>query len=95
MARNPQYILKTACTISQRQLNVFPMVPFSKWRIPLLEILIADVLGFPPTIDYVDGGEVQNLVHRLPSHELLLPDMMESMMHLPENMNLNLSPVTG
>lgn len=73
---------------------MFLMVPFSKWRIALLEILIADILGFPPTIDYVDGGEVQNLVHRLPSHELLLPDMMESLMHLPENMNLNLNPVT-
>lgn len=50
--------------------------------------------GFPPhPTDYIDGGEIQNLVHSLPSYELLLPDMMESMMHLPENMNLNPSPV--
>lgn len=49
---------------------------------------------FPPSTDYVDGSEVQNLIYRLPSHELLLPDMMEIMMHLPENTNLNLNPVT-
>ena len=74
---------------------MFPIVPFFKWRIALLENFIADTRVFsPPSTDYVDGSEVQNLIYRLPSHELLLPDMMEIMMHLPENTNLNLNPVT-
>lgn len=42
-----------------------------------------DILVFPDTAGYVDDGELQTL------------DMVGSMMHLPENMNLNLNPVTG
>ena len=68
-ARNPQYFLNTVCAIDKWQLSVFPTFSFSKWRIPLLEILTAAILVFPIVAGYVDGDELQNLVHRLPSLE--------------------------
>lgn len=71
------------CTSDPWQLNEFTILFFSKWGVPFLEILTADILVFPDTAGYVDDGELQTL------------DMVGSMMHLPENMNLNLNPVTG
>lgn len=50
-------------------IEVFSILFFSTYKIPILEILIACSLAFLNIAGYVAGSELQNLVDRLPFHE--------------------------